>query len=271
MRYSSPWSLSVESLPSASRSRASVERVDAGVDLPERALLRGRVALLDDLRQPAVGVPHDPAQAGRVGHLGGEHGRRRARALVRLDQSGDGLRPQQRHVPVDHHDGAGGVGHRVQRDPHGVPGAELLGLEDRAGLRGDLGQVGARPGRRRARPPPRCGPRAAARPRPARGPAGYDRAAGAAPWAADDFIRLPSPAASTTTVRRWGSGTTWLPSGRRQSRGHANQTTRQAVDYPDKDACIGKLLGRQDSNLKLKNQNLGCCQLHHGRLQRPIA
>ena len=69
-----------------------------------------------------------------------------------------------------------------------------------------------------------------------------------------DFIRLPSPAASTTTVRRWGSDTTWLPSGRRQSRGHANHATRGSSHGRTSAVSTGlrQSWRRQDSNQELK-------------------
>jgi hypothetical protein len=66
------------------------------------------VALLDDPLESLLAAD-DPAQAGRIGHLGGQQGCRVAVPLVPLDQGGQGLRPDQRQVAVEDHDGTGGV------------------------------------------------------------------------------------------------------------------------------------------------------------------
>src|SRR4051812_41780546 len=66
-----------------------------------------------------------------------------------------------------------------------------------------------------------------------------------------DFIRVPAPAARTTTAV--------TPTGIGQIPLAVAPTTRRRQR-----TGIGSALRRQDSNLKLLNQNQRCCQLHHG-------
>ncbi len=54
------------------RERCGRRRHDAGVDLPDRALFRRRVLVLDDRRDLAVGAAHDSPIAGRVIELDGQ-------------------------------------------------------------------------------------------------------------------------------------------------------------------------------------------------------
>jgi len=123
--------------------RRRLEDVGAGVDLAEAALGRRRVALLDDGGELAAAVAHDAPEAGGVLDLGGEHRRGGLGGLVGVHQRRERLRAQQRDVAVEHDHGARQVGGGLQRDAHRVPGAAALGLGDRDGLGGDLGQVGA--------------------------------------------------------------------------------------------------------------------------------
>jgi hypothetical protein len=60
----------------------SLEDVDGGVHLPDRALSLVGVRMLDDLPQAAVVVADDAAVGARVGRFEGEHGRRHAGAAM---------------------------------------------------------------------------------------------------------------------------------------------------------------------------------------------
>ena len=112
--------------------RAAVERVDAGVDLADLQLLGRRVAGaalgLDHALHRAVGGPDHAAVGARVVELHRGHRRRGAGALVRLDERGDRLAGEQRHVAVDHHHGAGRADQRGG-GRHGVTGAPGLLLD----------------------------------------------------------------------------------------------------------------------------------------------
>src|SRR5579875_2208468 len=66
--------------------QGAVERVAAGVDLVDPALLLGGVRLLDDLGHGTGGVPDDAAVAGRVAGPGGQHGHDVAGGLVLAGQ-----------------------------------------------------------------------------------------------------------------------------------------------------------------------------------------
>ena len=102
VRYSSPWLLSVRTLPSASLEQPAVEREHPGVDLPDRTLRVGGVLVLDDLGDRAGGrVADDPAVAGRVRDLGGQHGDGVGVGVVRGGERGERLAGEQRGVPAD--------------------------------------------------------------------------------------------------------------------------------------------------------------------------
>ena len=189
--------------------QAGVEGVDPGRHLGHRQLVRAGVLLLHHPQHGAgpagVAGPDHPAVAGRVGQLAGQHGGSGAAGGVLRQQAGQGGRQQQRRVAGQHQHSAGDRpvgGELLQRYPDGVPGAVLLLLHHRHRRRGDLGQVG--------------GDLVAAVPNHHGGPLGGQAGGGcqrvsraatgrrrdAAPWAVlADFIRLPSPAASTTMVR----------------------------------------------------------------------
>ena len=116
--------------------QGGVERVRTGVDLPDRALRRARGAAPRRCARSQVG--DDPSQPARIGDLGREQRRRRSLGLVPLDERGQGLRPYQRKVAVEHDDGAADLGR--QTDPDRVPGAVLLGLQDRLGAGRGVGR-----------------------------------------------------------------------------------------------------------------------------------
>ena len=72
------------------------EHHDAGVDLPDQALLVGRILFLDDGRYDALGVSHDAAVALRIVHFNGEENEL---ALLRLLEHAAGrFSGQKRHV-----------------------------------------------------------------------------------------------------------------------------------------------------------------------------
>ena len=126
----------VEGVPEAGQ----VEDVAARVDLADRLLLGGAVALLDDPEEPAGGVAEDPAEAGRVGDdRPSRAGRRRRSASLAGEQVGQRLGPDQRLV-ADEDQRRAPVA--VQQRPAGLDG--VAGAE--------LPRPGWRRGRR-ARPP----------------------------------------------------------------------------------------------------------------------
>jgi hypothetical protein len=101
---------------------AALEQVEAGVDLPDRELLRGRVAgglRLGHALDRAGGVAHHASVAGGVIELHAGDRRGRARVLVGADELGDRRAGDQRHVAVDDEhrrravDQLGGGQHRV--------------------------------------------------------------------------------------------------------------------------------------------------------------
>ncbi|MNM74023.1 hypothetical protein D3C81_857720 [compost metagenome] len=99
---------------------------DAGVALADRALLGGRVLLLDDGADLPLGVANDPAIAGGIGQLHGEQGQLRRAGVGQ--QALEGRRLDQRHVAVQHQHLLGTD--ERQRLGDRVAGAELLLLED---------------------------------------------------------------------------------------------------------------------------------------------
>ena len=79
-----------------------VEAVDAGVDQGVGPLGLAAVAVLHDRRHGPRGIGEHAAVAGGVRQAGGEQGHGRPTAAVPLQQLGDGLLPQQRHIAVEH-------------------------------------------------------------------------------------------------------------------------------------------------------------------------
>ena len=87
--------------PDTAQRRAEQARAhhhDRRVDLGDQPLVGARVALFDDPRDRAVLRVHDAPVARRVVRLGGQDGQRRLALAVRVEQSRDGARSQQRRV-----------------------------------------------------------------------------------------------------------------------------------------------------------------------------
>ncbi len=103
---------------------AAAGQDDAGVDLPDRFLLRARVAVLDDAGDVPGRVAQDAPVALGIGQFHGHDLERRGR---RIDQGLQRGGPDQGNVRVQDQD------RRIVRDArdgllHGVPGTESLGL-----------------------------------------------------------------------------------------------------------------------------------------------
>jgi hypothetical protein len=77
------------------------KRVDAAVDLADRALLARRVALFDNAHDLSGSIADDASVAVRIVELDGEHGRRGASRVVRLEQPLQRGRLKQRNVRVE--------------------------------------------------------------------------------------------------------------------------------------------------------------------------
>ncbi|MPM41228.1 hypothetical protein SDC9_87878 [bioreactor metagenome] len=118
-----------------------VEDVDAGVDLGDRPLRLRGVLVLDDAGDPGVAAADDPAVAGRVGHVRGQHGDRVPGAAVVLDHGAQRLAAEQGDVAVRDDDDAADLPQRRQAAHHRVTGALLLLLHRGQHRRGDLAQV----------------------------------------------------------------------------------------------------------------------------------
>ncbi len=117
-----------------------VEGIDAGGDLGHGELVRCRVLVLDHPRHRTVRGTDDPAVPGRVVDDAGQH--RRGPGAVLVHQRLQRVRRQQRGVAGHHDDRAvRGGGNRLEREPNGVTGAVLLGLQDGDGLGRDLREV----------------------------------------------------------------------------------------------------------------------------------
>ena len=111
------------------------ERVDADVDLPDRELLRRRVAVglrLGDPLDVTVVVADDAAVGAGVLELGGHDRGGRAGGLVGLDQPRDDLRRDEGNVAGEDDDGLSLLDHG-QRRQQGPAGAVRLGLDDGLG------------------------------------------------------------------------------------------------------------------------------------------
>ncbi len=106
--------------------RRAVKGEHPGVDLADLQLLFGRVArrlgLHHALHRPVRGPDHAPVTAG-VGQDHRRDRRRRARALMSLDQRPQRRGRDQRGVAVDHHDRVL-ARDLVDRRPHGIGGAQ---------------------------------------------------------------------------------------------------------------------------------------------------
>ncbi len=111
----------------------SGEGVDAGVDQPDRPLLRGGVLEFDDALEDAGLIPllnsDHPTQRARVRKLG--HGHGAPPLLGRRGEPVEGARLEERHVAGE--DEHGGLARDLRlRLGEGMAGPPLLGLEDPA-------------------------------------------------------------------------------------------------------------------------------------------
>ena len=112
MRYSSPWLLSVRTLPSASASsRPSKAKTPELISRIARCASVASLCSTIAVTAPLALVPHDPAVAGGVGDLGGQHGHGVAVGGVRRGELPQRLAGQQRGVAADDDHGA------VEGDP----------------------------------------------------------------------------------------------------------------------------------------------------------
>ena len=181
--------------------RRRLEDVDTGVDLGDGCLVLGRVLLLDDAQDGAVGIADDAAVAGRIVDVRAQHGGGGRTVAVRRARGRRACRPR----AAAHRRSARARrrrSRRARRGPSRPPGrcrARRPGRRRRAGRevahsRGHLVALVAHDDdhalRLRARTRCRAHARRAA-----------CRRCGAAPWAATDFMRVPWPAARTMTAR----------------------------------------------------------------------
>ena len=121
----------------------AVKGVAAGVALQQRGGLLGRaVLLLDDALDLTIGAQLDAAVAERIGRGHGHDGAGELAGGDGLRELGDGVGGDERQVAVEHHDGALRDATGLERDLHGVTGAQTLGLLDALDLGGAVG-VGA--------------------------------------------------------------------------------------------------------------------------------
>jgi hypothetical protein len=123
--------------------RRRVEGVGAGVDLVDRQLLRAGVAgagafRLDHALDLAAGAADDAAVGAGIVELDRQHRRGRRGSLMGLEQPGDRLGGDQRHVAGEDEDRLGGLNQRRRR-AHGAAGSVGLGLDDGLGLIGKPG------------------------------------------------------------------------------------------------------------------------------------
>ena len=115
------------------REEPATEAVDRRVDLVDGELVGIGVGLLDDAVDPALGVAHDAAVAGRIVDPGGQQRGRGVGVAVLGGQPGQGLGPEQRDV-ARHDDQVvlevEVVGEGGERHADRVAGAPLVGLLD---------------------------------------------------------------------------------------------------------------------------------------------
>ena len=88
--------------------KQAVERqgVDAAVDFRNDPLIGRGVSLLDDSLDLPSRAAHDPAISVRIRHSCGQHGGRRARSVMRLDETLQRGGREQRHVRIQKQYGA---------------------------------------------------------------------------------------------------------------------------------------------------------------------
>ena len=110
-----------------------IEGVHRGVDLGDRPLLLGGVAVLDDGGDLTGDLADHAAVAGGIGQVDAEHRGGGAGGGVAVIERGDGLRADQRHVAGQDDNHVARV-EALQPDGGGVARAELLGLMSRWGV-----------------------------------------------------------------------------------------------------------------------------------------
>ncbi len=99
----------------------AVEGIDAAVDLEDRALLVGRVLLLDDRRDGAFRVAQDATVAGGVREGGRDDRDAAARGFMRSHEGAQRLGAEERHVAVRDDDRAGEARRKgLERALHGA-------------------------------------------------------------------------------------------------------------------------------------------------------
>ena len=182
-----------------------VEGEDPGVDLADLPLLGGGVLLLDDRLDVAVGVAHHPAVAERVGDDPGQDAHRPLGGLVLGRRTSAGSRPRAagcrrtRRAPCPAA-APPSCGHGLHGHPDRVPGAVLLLLHRQHARPAPAPGCAGRPARAGARPPRRSGRGWTACTAASTWPIMLRPATGCSTFMVLDFIRVPPPAASTTTV-----------------------------------------------------------------------
>ena len=106
--------------------RAGGEDVGGGVELPDLALLRGGVPVLDDRLHASVAAADDPAVGKRAARLEREDRHRGALSLVLGGELSQVLGSEQRRRRVEHEQVAFEAGERVPGRGDGVAGPERL-------------------------------------------------------------------------------------------------------------------------------------------------
>jgi hypothetical protein len=182
------------------RPHAQAARVggkDAGVDGGDRALIGRGVFFLDHGARAADAVADHAPVAARIEQFGGKQGERRVGTAQRLERGG----ADQRHVAVQHQH-ARGFRHMRQRELHGVAGAALfrlmhpvqVGLVSECRAHGVAAMAVDDVDPRRIQFPRSWRSTCASIGLPASGSSTFGKA---------ECMRLPSPAARTTTCRGW--------------------------------------------------------------------
>ena len=116
-------------IPDAPSQPRRVERIQAGVDLGDLALVIARVLVLDDpLNRPALVADHAAEPRGIEG-IDGDEREGRVVERARLEEGGEQVGADERHIPGDHEDLLGLAGQRGKRRAEGVTRASGLVLE----------------------------------------------------------------------------------------------------------------------------------------------
>ena len=160
------------------------------------AFSAGLASLLSTIFSSSPSAHDQPAVGRRIACPEAQHADRGLGVAAGLHQPLQALRRQQRRIGIDHQHRPGVPLERGQRGLGRIAGAERLVL-DRGRMRGEgrRDPVGAR-----ARPRRRPAPASAARRCPGHGAPSACRPPGCRTFGSDDFMRVPAPAASTTTA-----------------------------------------------------------------------